>query len=377
MRVLLYNANRSAAFGGIEHWMLEVAAGLDARGHRAVLYGRPGAGWIQEGVRRGLTIVEGFFGMDLDPRAIARLRATLRGHHIDVMFTKGKKGTRIAAAASRLVGRGRVILVLGIEGELTDRAVDRWTWRWAVDRAVVLAEEAKLWYERLPWAANGKLHVLLKGVDIAAFDPAGADGAAVRTALGIAPHALVIGTVGRLVWQKGHVHLVRAAARLRRELPEAVFLVVGSGEEEERLRAEAQTLGVEDQVILAGYRRDIPSVMAGMDIFALPSRNENMPQVLLEAMAMARPVVSTATIGVREVLEDGVMGFVVPRNDADALADRVLAIARDPERRTAMGARARARILQGFTRDDMLERVEHLMGDVCARGREPLRPAVV
>jgi len=97
----------------------------------------------------------------------------------------------------------------------------------------------------------------------------------------------------------------------------------------------------------------------------LPSRKENMPQVLLEAMAMARPVVSTATIGVREVLEDGVSGFVVPTGDVEALADRVRVLAANPRLRETMGERARERILQGFTRDDMLDRVEHLIDGVC------------
>jgi hypothetical protein len=73
MRALFYNANRSAAFGGIEHWMLDVSQGISARGHHAVLYGRRGAGWLKEGVRRGINAVEGRFGFDLDPRSIVHL----------------------------------------------------------------------------------------------------------------------------------------------------------------------------------------------------------------------------------------------------------------------------------------------------------------
>jgi glycosyltransferase involved in cell wall biosynthesis len=361
MNVLFYDSNRSATFGGIEHWMLDVSAGLAQRGHRVVLYGRRGAGWLAEARRRGLSTEDGTFYLDLDPRAILRLARTLRTHAVDVVFVKGKKGARIAAVAARAVGRGRVVLVLGLEGELTDRAVDRWTWRYAVDRAVVLAEEAKLWYERFPWIGRGRLQVLFKGVDLAALDPSTQDGPGVRMALGIPPNVVVVGTVGRLVWEKGHVWLLQAAARLREALPDAWFLLVGAGEKESQLRAEAARLGIDDRVVFAGYRRDIPGMLAAMDVFALPSRKENMPQVLLEAMAMARPVVSTATIGIREVLENGRSGFVVPTGDVGALADCLLRLARDAQLRTAMGACARTRIRQGFTRDDMLARVERLM----------------
>jgi hypothetical protein len=88
-----------------------------------------------------------------------------------------------------------------------------------------------------------------------------------------------------------------------------------------------------------------------------------MPQVLLEAMAMARPIVATACIGIREVLDDGTMGFVVPVGDVEALAERIGRLARDPELRATMGRRARARIEDGFTRDDMLARVEALLDE--------------
>jgi glycosyltransferase involved in cell wall biosynthesis len=269
-----------------------------------------------------------------------------------------------------------VVLVLGIEGELRDRTIDRWTWRYAVDRGMVLAEEAKAWYERMPWVADGKLRVLFKGVDTTVLDPARVDGLASRRALGLPSDALVVGSVGRLVWQKGHVHLLEAAARLGDSLPGVRYLIVGAGEEERRLRAQAQQHGLGDRVVFAGYRHDVPAVMAAMDVFVLPSRRENMPQALLEAMAMGRAIISTASIGVREVVEDGVTGFVVPLGDVDALTERLRQLGRDAELRERMGVGARARIRDGFTREDMLTRVEGLLGEMVAgSSRRPAGPA--
>ena len=372
MNVLFHNGNRSAAFGGIEHWMLDVAAGLGERGHRTVLYGRWRAGWLAEGARRGLTCVRGFMGVDFHPLAIAWLYTALRRHRIDVVFVKGKKGARSAAVAARLAGRGAVVLVLGLEGELSDRLVDRMTWRHALDRALVLAEEARVWYEGLGWTTDGRLRVVQKGVDVAALDPARVDGRVTREHLGISPAALVVGSVGRLVWQKGHVFLVDAAARLRSLLPEARYVLVGAGGEEVALRARARALGVEDQMVFAGYSNDVASLVAAMDVFVIPSRRENMPQVLLESMAMARAVVSTDTIGVRELIADGIHGYVVPVGDAAALAERILRLARDPVLRRRMGGRARARIVDGYTRTDMLDRVERLLSELSAE-RAPVR----
>jgi glycosyltransferase involved in cell wall biosynthesis len=376
VNVLFYNPNRTQGFGGIEHWMLDVAAGLIDRGHGAVVYGRRSAGWLREAAARNLPRVAGFFGVDFHPLALGWLCAAMRRHAVDVVFAKGKKGARLAAAAARLIGRGRVVLVLGIEGELRDRTIDRWTWRYAVDRGMVLAEEARAWYERMPWVADGRLRVLFKGVDTTVLDPARVDGLASRRALGLPPEALVVGTVGRLVWQKGHVHLLEAAARLGDSLPGVRYLIVGAGEEERRLRAQAQQNGLADRVVFAGYRHDVPAIMAAMDVFVLPSRRENMPQALLEAMAMGRAIISTASIGVREVVEDGVTGFVVPLGDVDALAERMRELGRDAGLRARMGAGARARIRDGFTREDMLTRVEGLLGEMVAdSSRAPARPA--
>ncbi len=358
MRALFYNGNRSLAFGGIEHWMLDVAAGLGERGHTAVLYGRRRAGWLREGVLRGLACENGFFGVDYHPFAIARLYAVVRAHGIDVIFAKGKKGARTASVALWPGGGGTVVLVLGLEGELRDRVIDRWTWRHAVDRGLVLAEEARVWYERLPWVADGKLRVAQKGVDTEILDPMRADGPAVRASLGIAPAAPVIGMVGRLVWQKGHRVFLRAAARLRDRFPSARFVLVGAGSEERALRREAERLGIAGQVIFTGYRLDVAALYAAMDVVAIPSWRENMPQVLLEAMAMARPVVVTATIGVRELIDDGVHGFVVAPGDVTAFAERLASLLADRTRWSTMGTRARARILDGYTRHDMITRVE-------------------
>jgi glycosyltransferase involved in cell wall biosynthesis len=358
MRALFYNGNRSVGFGGIEHWMLDVAAGLRERGHTAVLYGRRRAAWFCEGGRRGLACRRGFFGVDYHPFAIARLSAVVRAHGIDVIFAKGKKGARTASVALRLGGGGTVVLVLGLEGELRDRFIDRWTWRHAVDRGLVLAEEARVWYERLPWIADGKLRVAQKGVDTEILDPMRPDGPAVRAALGIPPAAPVIGMIGRLVWQKGHRVFLHAAARLHDRFPSARFVLVGAGSEEPGLRSEAEQLGIGTRVIFTGYRLDVAALYAAMDVVAIPSWRENMPQVLLEAMAMARPVVATATIGVRELIDDGVHGFVVAPGDVAALAERLASLLADRTRGATMGARARARILDGYTRHDMITRVE-------------------
>lgn len=115
----------------------------------------------------------------------------------------------------------------------------------------------------------------------------------VRAELGIPPAAFVVGHVGRFVWQKDHATLLQAFAALSGGAPEARLLLVGAGELQEAVRRQAQAAGLTGRVIFAGLRRDVPRVLAAMDVFALPSVQEGFSVALLEAQAVGLPVVTS------------------------------------------------------------------------------------
>jgi glycosyltransferase involved in cell wall biosynthesis len=129
--------------------------------------------------------------------------------------------------------------------------------------------------------------------------------------------------------------------------------------------------GLGGAVFLLGHREDIPEVMAAMDVMVLPSRrDEGVPQVLGQALAMARPVVTTGVAGVTELVEDGVTGMVVLPEDSQALAGAVIALLRDPERAKAMGQAGARRVAEGYGLEAMLDRMEGIYQEVAA-GRRP------
>src|SRR2546428_10319797 len=134
-----------------------------------------------------------------------------------------------------------------------------------------------------------------------------------------------------------------------RALPGVHALVLGEGQDEARLRAQAAARGVEGAIRFAGYRRDLDRLYPAIDLLVLPSLSEGLPNVVLEAMAHARAVVATRVGGVPEVVDDGVSGVLVPPANADALAHAMVGVLRDAPRRAAMGEIARARIERGFS----------------------------
>jgi glycosyltransferase involved in cell wall biosynthesis len=364
VRLLFVNANRSLAYGGVERWMIDAAAGLAARGHHAVLLGRPDTAWLAAAAAAGVPVRPDIRGAWA--RRVLRVRAAMRAERAELVIVKGKKAARMAAWGRSTGAGGRVVFFLGATHELDrGRWVDRFTWR-GVDAGIVVAHGAARWYAEAGFGPPAKLHVLWKGVDLARFDAARATADATRTALGLAANDLAVGTVGRLAWQKGIDDLLAAVRLVRPRLPRARFFVVGGGRDATAVAAAASAPELGGAVTLLGQREDVPELLAAMDVVVQSSRREAMAQTTLEAMAVARPVVSTTTIGADEAIEDGASGLLVPVGDAGALAERIVALAGDPVRRRVLGQAARERIAAHFTTARMLDRCETILREISA-----------
>ncbi len=356
MRVLFINLNRSAAYGGVERWMIDAASGLCARGHEVVLLGRPAAPWIGAARRLGLRVRDDHRGPWAE--RVLRVRAAMRALRPDLVVVKSKKAARMAAWGRATGGRGRVVLFLGATHELDGgRWLDRFTWR-HVDAAVVVAHGAARWYQAQGLGPPEKIHVLWKGVDLARWQVAGEERARVRGALGLGADDFAVGTVGRLAWQKGVEDLFAAVRLVHPRLPRARFFVIGGGRDAPLVEAAAAAPELDGAVALLGQRDDVPSLLAAMDLFVQSSRREVMAQTTLEAMAAGRAVVSTSTVGADEAIEDGVSGVLVPVAEPTTLAERIVELASDAGRRAALGAAARRQIAERFTMERMIDRCE-------------------
>jgi len=194
-----------------------------------------------------------------------------------------------------------------------------------------------------------------------------------RRAFGIPAGAPLVGAVGRLHRQKGFTDLITALAQVREHLPAVRLLLVGDGELRGDLEAHAQALGLSEVVTFAGLRTDIPEILAELDLFALPSLWEGLPNVVLEAMAAGLPVVATAVGGTPEVVVDGVSGLLVPPHDPAALAEALVFLLRDPGMRRKIGQAGRKRVGQCFSVGQMVRKTEDLY-ETLLNG-DALRPA--
>jgi len=224
------------------------------------------------------------------------------------------------------------------------------------DRVITVSNDMKrkILQGRTP---EDRIRVIHTGLDLADFE-AGAAREEARRALGIPPHACVVGTVSRLFAEKGHRYLLDACATLIPDLPHLRALIVGTGDLRPALERQATQLGIADRVIFTGFYEDLHGALNAMDVFAQPSvLEEGFPTAILEAQAAGLPVVASDVGGTRETLDVGVSGRLVPPRDAAALADTLRRLALDDEERAAMGRAGRAWIERSFTLEDMVRQV--------------------
>ncbi len=297
------------------------------------------------------------------PGGIARLSRFMGRVRPDVVNAHLFRAVAVAAPLARLHRvRGVVETYHGREGWrrgpvrgsfAPDRAVAR-----LVDRVIAVSEAARDFLVTGKGYPARKIVVIPNGRDLAAFTP-GAHRETVRKELGVGGETPVVAVVGRLDAQKGHTHLLRAWPAVRAEFPDARLVLVGDGVLRDVLAGEARALGVADAVTFTGFRADVPRLLDAADVVALPSLYEGMPLTVIEASAMARPIVATRVDGTPEVVVDGETGCLVPPADPAALARAISALLGDPARARALGEAARARARVRF---DLARQVEATAG---------------
>ena len=218
-------------------------------------------------------------------------------------------------------------------------------------------------YLRLRVSKPSNTTVIHSGIDLHRFIEKAKQRTRKREELGIPPHALVIGYVGWLIPIKGVTYLISAMAKVAEKYPESLLVLVGKGddkgEEEFKLKEQVEKTGLEDKVRFLGWRSDVDEVMGCFDIFVLPSLNEGMGRVLVEAMAAGLPIVASRVGGIPDLVKDGKNGLLVPPADAPALSKAISGLLADKKNRNRMG-KAGKKMCLDYSAEAMVEQIDDL-----------------
>jgi glycosyltransferase involved in cell wall biosynthesis len=206
--------------------------------------------------------------------------------------------------------------------------------------------------------------VIFSGIDLDEFRSVQVDAQKKRAELGLPAHGPIVGTVTIMNNHKAVDDIVRAAPKVLEAVPGAHFLLVGDGELMPKVRALVQELNLEGEVTLPGLRRDVPELLAIMDVFAHMAWYEILPRAILQSLATGTPVVVAQTGSIEEIIEDGENGILVPTHDPDSLAEALIKLLRQPELRQEMGQVARESVAAHFTVEAMVRSHEALYNEL-------------
>lgn len=299
--------------------------------------------------------------------AIRRLCQVIREFKPDVIHTQTSKAGIVGRLAARRAG---VPVIIHTAHAFPFHAYLPWPVKWAyiwierwvagwTDLLMVDTESVRMdgVRQRIVQDAS-RIVTVPMGVDLTRFSPSLGGPGTLRDALGLGREALVVGTVARLVPDKGLECFLRMAGIIRAERTDVKFLIVGEGPLRHSLEQMAKSIGIGPDVVFAGHRTDIPELMQAMDLFVLPTRREGFGVVFAEAMAMGKATVGSDIGPIAEVLEDGVTGYLAPADDPKAFAARTLELLRDESKRRAFGEAGRRRVEQLFSQSRMCELIE-------------------
>jgi glycosyltransferase involved in cell wall biosynthesis len=316
-----------------------------------------------------------------DAVAAWRVAGIIRRVRPDIVHTHTAKAGAIGRIAALLAGPGRRPVVVhtfhghvlrgyfGTVGTLLFRGIETALAR-VTDRLVAVSPEVRDELVGLRVAPPEKFSVVRLGIELeprVRFDD---DPAEVRRRHGIAPGKFVVGWFGRMTAVKRTDDLLTMLAGARERGVDALLLLVGDGDDRDRLEQRAHDLGLARSCLFVGYQEDVAPWYAICDAVVLTSASEGTPVTIIEALAAGRPVVATKVGGVPDVVEEGETGFLVRPRDTHAIAERLEILARDPERRAAMGELGRRRMLERYA-------VDRLVSDVDVLYRELLYPGLV
>jgi glycosyltransferase involved in cell wall biosynthesis len=357
----------SDAFGGSEEAALHLMGALDPARWRPVLFhhGDPGIARLVDGAARlGVALRE--MPRPADGRAgrpTVRMWRAVRAErpavfHAHLSWPLACKYGILAAALARVPAVVATAQLYIDFYQVATGARDQRLMMRAMQRVIAVSEEVRDRYRNTLGVPASKLAVVRNGIPIRPVLPP-PDPEFRAALIGSRPDFVVL-TAARFHEQKGHAHLLEAAALV----PEATFVLAGDGELREAMEARARQLGVMDRCLFLGHRSDVPELLAAADLFVLPSLFEGLPLSVLEAMEAQRPVIATRVGGTDEAVVDGATGLLVPPRDGPALAAAIRRLQADSSLARSLARAGRLRVEREFSASGVAGAVMSIYDDL-------------
>lgn len=349
---------------GSVHQMFQAATGLQERGHDVTVISRPGE--IAERAReRGVRFEALPLRHQFDVRSIVRLRRLIAELKPEVIHVHKGVAHAVALAASTGHPLGAFVVNRGVSFPLD--VWNRGKYRTSrVDRIVTVCQQIKDVIVESGKLPPAKVEVVYAGTDVSFFDPARVNPGVFRTEKGIAPDRFLIAQVGVRDW-KGWKELIDSLSEVAPRRGNVHLALIGcrNAEEKAAVVEYAALRGVAAHVTAVEYRTDMPNVFASCDLVVDASwAGTGITGTIREAMAMERPVIATDAGGNGELVSSPEVGWLIPMKDRAALTKAILEVVENAPRAAEVGANARRHVMDGFSKELRITRLENLYGEI-------------
>ena len=352
----ILHSESSRGWGGQEVRVFAELEWMRTHGHWVALAAHPDSAIAKQAQETGMTFYPLRTHKALLPVEVVRLAGWLKRNRVEVVNTHSSNDGWLAGLASRLAG---CILIRSrhIEVDYPNRFWSRIAYHSLPHHVITTSQRiANRLVEELGLSPTG-LTCIATGVDLDRFNPEVKG--TLREELGLATHVALVGIISVLRSWKGHATFLEAAADLLKTSQQPVkFIIAGDGPARQEWTDKIEQAPWKGNVFLLGHRADVPNILASLDVLVLPSyAHEGIPQIILQAEAMARGVVATTVGGIPEVVDDWVTGLLIPPRNPEALAEKIGLLLEDADLRARLGQTARERIEKHYSLNAMGERL--------------------
>lgn len=382
MRYNLLYVFDNMEFGGGERVFAQIINRLSIERYRIIVACLPTGAFIEKIKRSGVQIKSVDMRKRFNPGVIFQLADLMKNEKIVIVHSQGARADFFARIAAKLARAPIVVstVPMPVEGfdvnplrKLIYMAFNRFSERF-VDRFMVVSDALEKMMIEKHGIEPQRVVKIYNGIEKDEYCIPDKEIACRRSRFrkefGLGDDVLIIGAIGRLVWQKGFEYFIEAMPNVLKRFPKAIFLIAGEGELENGLKLKCKKLKLEDKALFTGFRKDIRDVLASLDVFVMPSLLEGLPVVLLEAMAMMKPIVATKIEGIIEALENGVTGLLVSPKDPQILSEAIVDLLIHKDKARQMGLAARKVAEERFGVDIMVRKVEGVYEELLQIDRE-------
>ncbi len=362
LNIFFSNSISAHKWGGGEKWMVTAAKGLNKRGHKVTLSGKSNSIFLTKAKESGLEILPLNIYADYNPLKILHTKWILKNKKIDVIVLNLNKDIRVAGIAAKLANIPVIIARNGIQ-----LFSDKWKHKMTiklVDGIITNSESIRKAYNQFSWMDKNKTTVIYNGLSL----KRNIDSLDLKTIWNVPGNHLVFVAAGRLTRQKGFDLLIEAAKILKDNKRPFTILIAGTGKDRKSLQKKIN-LNQLSNVKLIGFQNNLLSILKAADYVIMPSRQEGMPNVVMESMALGKSVLAAKVNGVSELMDHNKTGFIFEPMEVKPIVDAMNFVLDNhgSEKITNWGLLAKDHIKNNFRLDKMIDHLESYFYDQYAQ----------